>query len=126
MLHHERLELLQELEQAKGSGASTDNFSTHRIHEIKVQLLRLLYRHKLLRNAVLLENTAIAFFVTNAMCKLFSYQLVELETRSLPLLVEPNTQGMHQDRPQEAIAQMPVASFAWIPDSRVEKLQKCL
>jgi Protein of unknown function (DUF2721) len=67
-MHHERLELLHQLEQTKGSGVSTDNFSTHRIHEIEVQLPRLLYRHKLLRNAVLTENTAIACFVTSMVC----------------------------------------------------------
>ena len=64
-LHHERLELLQGLEQTTSSGVSTDGFSTHRIHEIEVQLPRLLHRHKLLRNAVLTENTAIACFVTS-------------------------------------------------------------
>ena len=65
VMHHERLELLQGLDHITSSGASTDGFSTHRIHEIEVQLPRLLHQHKLLRNAVLTENTAIAFFVTS-------------------------------------------------------------
>jgi Protein of unknown function (DUF2721) len=64
-MHHERLELLQGLEHKTSSGASTGGFSTHRIHEIEVQLPRLLHQHQLLRNAVLTENTAIAFFVTS-------------------------------------------------------------
>jgi len=62
-MHHERLELLQGLEHTTSSDVSADGFSSHRIHEIEVQLPRLLHRHKLLRNAVLTENAAIAFFV---------------------------------------------------------------
>ncbi|HEY6286939.1 MAG TPA: DUF2721 domain-containing protein [Ktedonobacteraceae bacterium] len=64
-MHHERLELLQGLEHTTGSGVPADGFSAHRIHEIEAQLPRLLQRHKLLRNAVLTENAAIAFFVTS-------------------------------------------------------------
>ena len=64
-MHHERLELLQELGHTTSSGALSDGFSNHRIHEIEVQLPRLLQRHKQLRNAVLAENAAIAFFVTS-------------------------------------------------------------
>jgi len=64
-MHHERLELLQGLEHTTSGGASTGGFSTHRIHEIEVQLPRLLHQHQLLRNAVLTENTAIACFVTS-------------------------------------------------------------
>ncbi len=65
VMHHERLELLQGLGHTTSSGASTNGFGTHRIQEIEVQLPRLLHRHKLLRNAVVTENTAIAFFVTS-------------------------------------------------------------
>jgi hypothetical protein len=36
----------------------------------------------------------------NAMCKLLSDQLVELETRSSLLLVEPDTEGLHLNAPQ--------------------------
>jgi hypothetical protein len=64
-MHHERLELLQGWEHTTSSGVSTDGFRTHRIHEIEVQLPRLLHRHRLLRNAVLTENAAIACFVTS-------------------------------------------------------------
>ena len=64
-MHHERLELLQGLEHTTSSGASRGGFSTHRIHEIEVQLPRLLHQHQLLRNAVLTENIAIACFVTS-------------------------------------------------------------
>ena len=64
-MHHERLELLHGLEDTTNSDMPADGFSTHRIHEIEVQLPRLLRRHKLLRNAVLTENSAIAFFVTS-------------------------------------------------------------
>src|SRR5260370_950189 len=64
-MHHERLVLLQGLEHTTGSGVPADSFNAHRIHEIEVQLPRLLQRHKLLRNAVLTENAAIAFFVTS-------------------------------------------------------------
>lgn len=63
-MHHERLELLQELEHTTSS-VSSDGFSTHRINEIETQLPRLLKRHKLLRNAVLAENMAIALFITS-------------------------------------------------------------
>jgi hypothetical protein len=65
MMHHERLELLQALEHTTSSGMPADGYDTHRIHEIEVQLPRLIHRHLLLRNAVLTENTAIAFFVTS-------------------------------------------------------------
>lgn len=65
MMHHERLELLEEEGRTTSSGMPSDGYSTHRIHEIEVQLPRLLHRHRLLRNAVLTENTAIAFFVTS-------------------------------------------------------------
>ena len=64
-MHHERLELLHGLEDSTSSDMPAGGFSTHRIHEIEVQLPRLLRRHKLLRNAVLTENSAIAFFVTS-------------------------------------------------------------
>jgi hypothetical protein len=64
-MHHERLDLLHGLEDTTSGEVPTDGFSTHRIHEIEVQLPRLLRRHKLLRNAVLTENSAIAFFVTS-------------------------------------------------------------
>jgi Protein of unknown function (DUF2721) len=64
-MHHERLDLLHGLEDTTSSDKPADGFSTHRIHEIEVQLPRLLRRHKLLRNAVLTENSAIAFFVTS-------------------------------------------------------------
>jgi len=64
-MHHERLELLQGWEHTTSNGVSTDGFRTHRIHEIEVQLPRLLHRHRLLRNAVLTENAAIACFVTS-------------------------------------------------------------
>ena len=63
LMHHERLELLQRLELTTNSSVPAAGFSTHRINEIEVQLPRLLHRHILLRNAVLSENTAIAFFV---------------------------------------------------------------
>src|SRR5581483_9091488 len=43
----------------------------------------------------------------NAMCKLLNDQVIELETRSPPLLIEPDPQRMHQDRSQKAVAQMP-------------------
>jgi hypothetical protein len=65
VMHHERLELLQGLGHTTSSGASTNGFDTHRIQEIEVQLPRLLHRHKLLRNAVVTENSAIACFVTS-------------------------------------------------------------
>ena len=64
-MHHERLELLQGLDHTASSDMPAGGFSSHRIQEIEVQLPRLLRRHKLLRNAVLTENTAIAFFVTS-------------------------------------------------------------
>jgi hypothetical protein len=48
-MHHERLELLQGLGHTTSGGASTGGFRTHRIHEIEVQLPRLLHQHKLLR-----------------------------------------------------------------------------
>jgi hypothetical protein len=64
-MHHERLDLLHGLEDTTSSDMPADGFSTHRIHEIEVQLPRLLRRHKLLRNAVRTENSAIAFFVTS-------------------------------------------------------------
>jgi hypothetical protein len=64
-MHHERLELLQGLGHTTSSGVPAVGYSTHRIHEIEVQLPRLLQRHKLLRNAVLTENAAIVFFVTS-------------------------------------------------------------
>ncbi len=64
-MHHERLDLLHQLGDATSHGVPSDGFSTHRIHEIEVQLPHLLQRHILLRNAVLAENAAIAFFVTS-------------------------------------------------------------
>ena len=53
------------------------------------------------------EQNTLLNFIANAMCKLLSDQLIQLETRSLQLLIEPDAQGMHQARPQEAIAQRP-------------------
>jgi len=64
-MHHERLDLLHQLGDATSHGVPSDGFSTHRIHEIEVQFPHLLQRHILLRNAVLAENAAIAFFVTS-------------------------------------------------------------
>ncbi len=64
-MHRERLELLQELGKTTNSGVSTGEFNTRRIHEIEVQLPHLLQRHKLIRNAVLAENSAILIFVTS-------------------------------------------------------------
>jgi len=78
-MHHERLELLQGLEHTTSSGVPPGGFSTHRIHEIEVQLPHLLQRHKLLRNAVLAENSAIAFFVTS----MFIIALAALTNSSL-------------------------------------------
>ena len=78
-MHHERLELLQGLEHTTSSGVPSGGFSTHRIHEIEVQLPHLLQRHKLLRNAVLAENSAIAFFVTS----MFIIALAALTNSSL-------------------------------------------
>jgi hypothetical protein len=43
------------------------------------------------------------YILTNTMCKLLSDQLVELETGSLQVLIEPDTLGVHQGCPQEAI-----------------------
>ena len=64
-MHHERLELLERSGHTTSSDVPAEGFSSHRIHEIEVQLLPLLHQHKLLRNAVLTENAAIAFFVTS-------------------------------------------------------------
>ena len=64
-MHHERLELLERLGHTTSSDVPAEGFSSHRIHEIEVQLPPLLHQHKLLRNAVLTENAAIAFFVTS-------------------------------------------------------------
>lgn len=59
------------------------------------------------------------------MCKLLSDQMIELETRGLPLLIEPNTSGVHQDRPQETIAQMPqIASPDTLEQAPVGELPK--
>jgi hypothetical protein len=63
-MQHVRLELLQGLGQATRSDVPTDGYRTHRIREIEVQLPQLLHLHKLLRNAVVTENAAIACFVT--------------------------------------------------------------
>jgi hypothetical protein len=78
-MHHERLELLLGLEHTTSSSVSSDGFSTHRISEIETQLPRLLKRHKLLRNAVLAENMAIAFFITS----MFVIALAALTNSSL-------------------------------------------
>ncbi len=78
-MHHERLELLHGLEHTTSSGVPGVGFSTHRIHEIEVQLPRLLRRHKLLRNAVLTENTAIVLFVAS----MFSIALAALTNSTL-------------------------------------------
>ncbi len=64
-MHRERLELLQGLGNITNSGVPTGEFNTRRIHEIEVQLPLLLQRHKLIRNAVLAENSAILIFVTS-------------------------------------------------------------
>ncbi len=64
-MHRERLELLHGLRNITNSGVPTDEFNTRRIHEIEVQLPLLLQRHKLIRNAVLAENSAILIFVTS-------------------------------------------------------------
>lgn len=63
MMHHERLELLHGLGQTTHNDIFLQGYNTHRIDEIEVQLPLLLHRHKLLRNAVVTENTAIGFFV---------------------------------------------------------------
>jgi len=78
-MHHERLELLHGLRHTTGNGVSSYGFSNHRIQEIEIQLPRLLKRHKLLHNAVLAENTAIAFFVTS----MFIIALAALTNSSL-------------------------------------------
>ncbi len=64
-MHRERLELLQGLGKITNSGVPPGEFNTRRIHEIEVQLPLLLQRHKLIRNAVLAENSAILIFVTS-------------------------------------------------------------
>ena len=59
-MHRERLELLQGLGNTTNRVVPTGEFNTRRIHEIEVQLLHLLQRHKLIRNAVLAENGCVA------------------------------------------------------------------
>src|SRR5579885_1072415 len=68
----------------------------------------------------------------NAMCKfLLSDQSIELETRNLIMLVEPNAKGMHQQHAQDAIAQMPqiarphafeLASIGELPKDRINQI----
>jgi hypothetical protein len=64
-MHHERLELLEGLGHTSTSGMPTVGLSTQRIHEIELQLPKLLLRHKLIHNAVLSENASIVLFVTS-------------------------------------------------------------
>jgi hypothetical protein len=64
-MHRERLELLEGLGHTTNNGMPTVKFSTQRIHEIEVQLPKLLQRHKLIHNAVLAVNAAIVLFVTS-------------------------------------------------------------
>ena len=62
-MHRERLELLQGLGNTTSGVVPSVGFSTHRIHEIEVQLPKLLQRHKLIHNAVFAMNAAIVLFV---------------------------------------------------------------
>jgi len=62
-MHRERLELLQAIGYKNGDGEPTLGFSTQRVQEIETQLPPLLYRHKLIRNAILAVNVAILIFV---------------------------------------------------------------
>jgi len=82
-MHRERLELLEGLGHTTNSGMPTVNFSTRRIHEIEVQLPKLLQRHKLIHNAVLAENASIVLFVIS----MFVIALAVLTSSSLSATV---------------------------------------
>jgi hypothetical protein len=78
-MHLERLELLERLGHTDASGMPTVGFSTQRIHEIEVQLPKLLHRHKLIHNAVLAVNASIVLFVIS----MFIIALAVLTSSSL-------------------------------------------
>jgi len=62
-VHHERLELLENLANKGSSSGHSLGFSTQRIREIEVQHPSLLLRHKMIRYAVLVVDAAILILV---------------------------------------------------------------
>ncbi len=64
-MHRERLELLQAMGYKMSDGEPTLGFSMQRVQEIETQLPPLLYRHKLIRNAILAVNVAILIFISS-------------------------------------------------------------
>jgi Protein of unknown function (DUF2721) len=64
-MHRERLDLLQVIGYKTSDGEPTLGFSMQRVQEIETQLPPLLYRHKLIRNAILAVNVAILIFISS-------------------------------------------------------------